>query len=201
VHKINVNEKGIFNPIADYLSDEEIKNNIQESIKKGDVRVRSLIEKQYRRHGRNTRMHHLINMPLNPKFFLDPDLVIQGPQPGLNLAKLHPGVVFPGQYQGYNYGDGVFRPLPPYLGMNPKYMSSTQLNQVMAYAAQAVFYNKPLCLEMNPELTHDLYKKFNSYILEAKREIESRNQCFRGYFTYDVYNFNDFTAYKTLEEI
>ena len=84
-------------------------------------------------------------MVLHPSSYTYPNWSVFGPQPALNLTKIPPHNLLPGYYSN-DLTMGTVIPTLPSMYLNPKYMSTDQLNYVVSYITWSQLFNKEIFL-------------------------------------------------------
>lgn len=123
--------------LDDILKDEHQKANLNNPPKKVRMPPRDLTL--------------LTNAILNDRCYAYPTLVVNGPQPGLNLARIQPSALFPGHFQDLVL-TGTLKPVMPCLHLDPAFMSSNQINQSLSWYTNANIENKKVFLQQYPKL-------------------------------------------------
>jgi hypothetical protein len=138
------------------------------------------------------------NMVLHPSSYTYPNWSVFGPQPALNLTKIPPHNLLPGYYSN-DLTMGTVIPTLPSMYLNPKYMSTDQLNYVVSYITWSQLFNKEIFLIDNSHL-EGMYDQLYMYCRSVLAEVSERHVLFCKY-RYTGASEEDMQALRVLQAL
>jgi len=147
-------------------------------------------------------LHLYSSKHLTDKYFANPNLIIMGPCPYENLARIQPTVLFPGCYADNTLLWGIVEPSTPSFKLDPKRSSTDQLNQTMIFYDQAYIFDYEKCIKFRPWLDKQ-YVDHLAYCNLVLQEIYKRNIIYadynKGFYNGFFINTNEVRMYAALD--